>query len=87
MEDEMPKAMKIEAIRETFLDEWVAVQVTKTDKADVPLAGTILTHSADKNGVYQAVQAYRGQHPAARIFLFFTGDPMPEGVEVALALC
>lgn len=82
----MPKAMTIAALRETFPDEWVAAEVTKVDKADVPLAGTLLTHSPDKHQVYQTVKAYRAQYPAARIFIFFTGDPIPEGVEVALAL-
>jgi hypothetical protein len=78
--------MTIAAIRATFPDEWVAAEVTKVDKADVPLAGMLLTHSPDKHQVYQAVKAYRAQHPAARIFIFFTGDPIPKGVEVALAL-
>jgi hypothetical protein len=84
-ENEMPKTMKIAAIRETFPNEWVAAEVTKVDKADVPVAGMVLTHSPDKGTVYQTVRAYRAQHPATRVFLFFTGDPIPEGVEVALA--
>lgn len=82
----MPKAMKIEVMRETFGDEWVAAIVTKVDKADVPIAGTVLTHSTDKHTVYQTVKAYLEQHPAARIFVFFTGALIPEGVGVALAL-
>jgi hypothetical protein len=32
------------------------------------------------------VQAYLAEHPGARVFMFFAGDPMPEGVRVALAL-
>ena len=82
----MPKVMRITAIRETFPDEWVAVEVTKVDKADVPLAGIILTHGFDKGPIYQAVKIYLAQHPAARIFVFFTSDPIPENIEVALAL-
>lgn len=82
----MPKAMRIEAIREIFVDEWVAAMVTKVDKADVPIAGTVLTHSTDKQTVFQAVKTYLEQHPAARIFVFFTGPLIPEGVGVALAL-
>jgi hypothetical protein len=83
---EVPKAMKIAVIRETFADEWVAARVTNVDKADVPVAGEILTHSPDKQTVYQTAKSYLAQHPAARLFIFFTGDPLPEGVEVALAL-
>jgi len=83
----MSKVMKITAIREAFADEWVATEVLKVDKADVPLAGQVITHSPDKQEVYQAVQAYLGRRPTARTFIFFTGEPIPEGVGVALALC
>ena len=82
----MPKVMKIATIRKTFVDEWVAAEVTKVDKADVPLAGDVITHSPDKQEVYQAVQAYLARSPTARTFIFFTGDPIPEGIGVALAL-
>jgi hypothetical protein len=82
----MPKVMKIAAIRETFVDEWVAAEVTKVDKADVPLAGEVITHSPDKQEVYRAVKAYLVQYPTARTFIFFAGEPVPEGVGVALAL-
>ena len=83
----MSKAMKITAIRATFPDEWVAAEVTKVDKADIPVAGTVLTHSPEKHTVHQAVKAYLKQRPTARLFIFFTGDPIPEGVEVAFAAC
>jgi hypothetical protein len=86
-EDTVPKPMKIAAIRKAFPDEWVAARVTTMDKADVPVAGMILTHSPDKSAVYQTVRSYRVRHAAARVFIFFTGDPIPEGVEVALAFC
>src|SRR5262245_13878375 len=39
------KVMKIAAIRETFVEEWVAAEVTKVDKTDVPLAGEVITQS------------------------------------------
>lgn len=77
--------MKITAIKKTFVDEWVATEVTKVDKADVPLAGEVITHSPDKQEVYQAVKAYLARRPTARTFIFFTGDPIPEGMGVALA--
>ena len=83
----MSKVMKMATIRKTFVDEWVAAKVTQVDKADVPLAGEVITHSPDKQEVYQAAQAYLARRPTARTFIFFTGDPIPEGVGVALALC
>ena len=82
----MPKILKIAAIREAFADEWVAAEVLRVDKADVPLAGQVITHSPDKQEVYQAVKAYLAQRPTARTYIFFTGNPIPEGLGVALAL-
>ena len=77
--------MTIAATRATFPDEWTAAEVTAVDKADVPVAGIVLAHSPEKATVYQAVHAYRGQHPTVRLFIFFTGDPIPADVEVAFA--
>jgi len=80
------KVMRITAIREAYTDEWVAAEVLRVDKADVPLAGQVITHSPDKQEVYKAVKAYLMQYPTARTFIFFAGDPIPEGAGVALAL-
>jgi len=82
----MPKIMKIVAIREAFADEWVAAEVLRVDKADVALAGQVIAHDPDKQEVYKAVKAYLRQYPIARTFIFFAGDPIPEGAGVALAL-
>src|SRR5215471_18312401 len=82
----MPKIMKISAIREASADEWVAAEVLRVDKADVPLAGEVIIHSPDKQEVYRAVQAYLAQRPTARTYIFFTGNPIPEGLAVAFAL-
>ena len=82
----MPKIMKIAAIRAAFAEEWVAVEVLRVDKADVPLAGQVITHSPDKQEVYKAVKAYLVQYPTARTFIFFAGDPIPDGVGIALSL-
>jgi len=79
-------AMKIAAIREKFVNEWVATKVTVVGKADVPLAGEVLTHSPEKQEVYRSAKAYLAQHPEVRLFIFFTGDPIPQDVEVMLAL-
>lgn len=83
----MSKAMKIMAIRAIYPDEWVVAKVMKVDKADIPVTGMVLTHSPEKHTVYQTFKAYLTEHPTARLFLFFTGDPIPEGVEVAFARC
>jgi hypothetical protein len=81
------KAVKIAGLRALFHDEWVAAEVTKVDKADVPIAGILITHSPDQSQVYRTVKAYLAEHPAASVFIFFAGDPIPEGIGVMLALC
>jgi len=78
--------LKISVIRDTLQDEWVAAEVTKVDNADGPAAGRIITHSPTKHLDYDMVKAYLGQHQATGVFIFFAGDPIPEGVEVALAI-
>jgi hypothetical protein len=78
--------MKIAAIRETFADQWVATKVLKVDKANVPIAGEVIAHGLKKQQVYQAAKQHRALDPAARMFIFFTGDPIPAGVEAMLVL-
>jgi hypothetical protein len=74
-----PKAIKISALREAFQAEWVAAEVTKVDKTDVSVVGILIIHSPDKNQLYQAVKVYLEQHPATSVYIFFAGDPIPEG--------
>lgn len=80
-------AMKIVEMRTTFTDQWIAAKVLKVDKTNVPLTGEVIFHSFEKATVYQAAKTYLMQHPTARLFIFFTGDPIPEGVEAMLAFC
>jgi hypothetical protein len=82
----MSNAMPITTIRETFPDEWVTAQVTDVDEADVPVAGVVLSHSPDKQTVFQAVKSYRAVNPRARLYTFFTGDVIPEGLHLAFPL-
>jgi hypothetical protein len=52
------EVMSILTIRKAFPDEWVATEVKRVDKADVPIAGRVLLHSPEKNVVYQSMQTY-----------------------------
>jgi hypothetical protein len=78
--------MKIVAIRETFTDQWVATKVLKVNRANVPIAGEVIAHGPKKQHVYQAAKQYLTKDPTARLFIFFTGDPIPAGVEAMLVL-
>ncbi len=77
--------MKIAEVRTTFVDQWVVAKVLKVDKTNAPLTGEVISHSPEKSEVYQAAKTYLMQHPTSRLFIFFTGDPIPEGVEAMLA--
>ena len=79
-----PKAIKISALREAFQDEGVAAEVTKVDKTDMVVAGILIIHSPDKDQLYQTVKVYLEQHPATSVYIFFAGDPIPEGVPLGL---
>ena len=79
--------MNITTIRKIFVNEWGAAEVTKTDRVDEPLGGQVIIHSSEKHRVYQTAKTYLTQHPTARLFIFFTGDPIPDHTEVILALC
>jgi len=79
--------MKITAMREAFADEWVAAKVRTVNRANAPVTGEIISHSPEKQVVYKETKAYLARYPQARVFIFFTGDPLPEGVEAMLAFC
>ncbi|ETX07337.1 hypothetical protein [Candidatus Entotheonella palauensis] len=79
----MPKAMSITTIRKTFPDEWVMAQVTDVDDDDVPTAGVVLTHTPDEDTIFDAVKLHLTKYPNARLYTFFTGDIVPEGVNLA----
>jgi hypothetical protein len=76
----------ISSMRQTFVNEWVMTRVTTRDKADTPIRGEVLKHDPHKGVVYQTAKRYLAQHPTARLFIFFAGDPIPQEVEAMLVL-
>ncbi|MGH7962493.1 MAG: hypothetical protein ACRERD_11820 [Candidatus Binatia bacterium] len=74
-------------MREAFTDEWVAAKVLTVNRANAPVTGELILHSPEKQAVYKAAKTYLARYPQARVFIFFTGDPIPEDVEAMLALC
>ncbi len=79
----MSYAMSITTIRKTFPDAWVTAQVTEVDDEDVPIAGVVLIHTPDEDKIFAAVKSHLAEHPNARLYTFFTGDVVPEGVHLA----
>lgn len=84
--DHAPQLTTISSLRQTFVNEWVVARVTTRDKAETPIRGEILKHHPHKRVVYQTAKHYLAQHPTARLFIFFAGDPIPQEVEAMLVL-
>ena len=49
------------------------------------LATQLPTHAADRSALHEMARSFRADHPDARVFIFFAGDPIPEGLAVSLA--
>ncbi len=79
--------LKIPKIREKFQDEWVVVEITKTDKYDVPTKGIVLFHGEDKEKVYDDGFDFRKRNPISDLYFFYTGDLVPKGMGVMLGAC
>jgi len=77
--------MRIKRARQLHAGEWVAMRVTRTSAADVPLEGDVVAHAVDRRALHDIVRRFRVNNPKARIFIFFAGDPIPKGLAVSLA--
>jgi hypothetical protein len=80
----MQKQHKITSIRKKHKNEWVAVEVTKRDEFQVPVAGKVLIHDQEKDKVYDYGFQLHKQNPKISLYFFFTGEPVPEGMGVIL---
>ena len=54
------------------------------NKSGRPLAGRVIVHSQEKEAVVETGVQYGEKHPNARLFLFYAGEKIPEGVVVLL---
>ena len=74
----------LEQIEEQYAGQWVLVEETQWNKSGHPLAGRVITHSRDKETVVETGVQYGKKHPEVRLFLFYAGEKIPEGVVVLL---
>ncbi|HXQ21734.1 MAG TPA: hypothetical protein VN812_08670 [Candidatus Acidoferrales bacterium] len=77
--------MDIKAARRRYAGEWVAVRVTRVDRADVPLEGDVVAPATDRRALHEMARDLRAGHPDARVFILFAGDPIPAGLVISLA--
>jgi hypothetical protein len=73
---------KISEIEENYDGQWVVVEITKVDKYNNPIRGRVLFHGTIQDEVYGKGSKYRNTHPRVKLFYFYAGNPIPEGVGV-----
>jgi len=63
-----------------YPDEWIFFEVVERDEYKYPSRGILIAHGPDRDEIHRIAM---GTHvPEAAIF--FTGEPVPEGVIVLL---
>lgn len=78
------KILRVEEIEQLYPDEWILLEITRDAIEHHRIAGRVLAHSHDRAEFREPYQRFRAKHPYARLFQFFTGDIVPEGVVVIL---
>ena len=73
------KPNDIKAIREEFKNEWLLIEVTRTDELNQPLEGKLLSHSPDRDKIWRSFQESRGD-----LMVEFSGPVVPKGVVLQL---
>jgi len=74
----------LEQIEEQYAGQWVLVEETLWNKSGRPLAGQVIAHSQEKETVVKTGVQYGKKHPDVRLFLFYAGEKIPEGVVILL---
>ncbi len=80
----MPEIVDIEEESKKYEDEWVLFEVTEMNEIDVPVKGRLLCHSKGRREgreeVHRVDMTVRDKHT----YVFFTGEPVPPHLYVAL---
>ncbi len=78
------KLQTVAEIEEQYPDEWVLLEIVRDRKQHLKVAGRLIAHSRNRDDLIEAYQQFRAEHPHARVYRFYTGDVVPEGVVVVL---
>lgn len=81
------KSLTIAQIRELYKDQWLAVLLTKVDRYDNPLKGEVVAHAKTSDELYAQAKQYRLENPQVKLYTFFAGNYIPEGMVVVLDIC
>jgi hypothetical protein len=83
----LDKPLSIAKIREIYAGEWLAVHLTKVDRYNNPMAGMVVVRAETSDELYPQAKEYRSKNPAAKLYTFFAGNYISEGVIVVLNFC
>ena len=76
----MPGIVDIEEESKKYEDEWVLFEVTEVNEIDVPVKGRLLHHCKGRDEMDREAMKARDKDN----YVFFTGEPVPPHVYVAL---
>ncbi len=71
--------MDIEEIKRQYRDEWVLMEVTKSDDKGNPLEGKVVSHSRNRDDTYNSMKKIMIKNLAH----FYTGEIPKKGYVVA----
>lgn len=74
--------MKIDEIKERYKDEWVLIEVVKTNELGEPIEGNVIAHSKNRDETYEAMKKTQ----ARDIAHFYTGKIPKKGYAVEFSL-
>lgn len=82
MKSTCAEALSIPEIERRFPNEWVILEVTKSDKNRGPLFGRVLGHSHNRRDLVEVNRGFCERNPRKMTYVFFTGPVAPEGYTV-----
>lgn len=71
-------------VERKYPDEWVLLQITRDHRDHPRLTGRLLGHSPDRGALDDPYRRFRAETPSARVYEFFTGALVEEGVAAVL---
>ena len=74
--------MNIEEIKQKDKDEWLLIEVTKSDELGQPLEGNLIAHSKNRDDTYEAMTKTKAKH----LYHTYTGKIPTKGYAVAFLL-
>lgn len=78
----MQRPHHISTIEHLYPNQWVTIEVTRASPSRGALSGRVLAYAQDEKEITRAAVRAREEYPNARLFTFYTGPLIPEGMTV-----